>query len=98
MLRKRSARSSGEPPNSTNATSRKNRSMTSIAVAALGALAPRFEKGSVVVIVRSVLEFAWRAVFHGQFHAALALVGIPDGVIESELHLLLDVARESYRA
>ena len=40
------------------------------------------------------LEFARRAAFDGHLDAALALVGVPDAVVEAELHLLLDVAGE----
>src|SRR5439155_1279128 len=64
------------------------------AVAALRPLAPRLEERPVVVIVRGDLEFARRAIFHREFDAALPLVGVPDGVVEAELHLLLDVARK----
>src|SRR5439155_26083186 len=56
--------------------------------------APRLEKRSVVVIVGGVLEFARRAIFYGQFDAALSLVRVPDRVIKPELHFLLDVSRK----
>src|SRR5262249_46182315 len=60
-------------------------------VAALGAFAPRLQERPVVVIVRGVLEFARGGVFDRDLDPALPLVGVPDGVIKAELHLLLDV-------
>src|SRR5262249_19908438 len=64
------------------------------AVAALRALAPRLHKRAVVVVVGRVLDLARRLVLYRHLHAALALVRVPDAVVETELHLLLDVAGE----
>ena len=46
------------------------------------------------MMVRRVLEFARRAALDGHLDAALPLVGVPDAVVEAELHFLLDVAGE----
>ena len=62
------------------------------AVAALRALAPRFEKRAVVMIVQRDLALERRPPFDRAFHAALAAVAVPDAVVEAELHFLLDVA------
>src|SRR4029077_20811927 len=66
-------------------------------VTALRTLAPRFEEAAGVVTGRGRLEFARRAAFDRHLDAALALVGVPDAVVEAELHLLLDVAGEVVR-
>src|SRR5262245_2380652 len=67
------------------------------AVAALAALAPGLYERAVVVVVRSVLQFARRPALDRDLDAALALVGAPDTVVEAELHLLIDVAGEVVR-
>src|SRR5262249_49498791 len=67
------------------------------AIASLGVLAPRLQEGAVVVVIRRDLELLGRAAFHGDLDAAFALVRVPDAVVEAELHLLLDVAREIIR-
>src|SRR5262249_14823769 len=66
-------------------------------VAALTALAPRFEECAVVVVIRRVLQFVRRAAFDSYLDTALALVGVPDSVVEAELHLLLDVTGKVVR-
>src|SRR6266446_2752623 len=57
-------------------------------------LAPGFQESAVVVVVGGNLQFVRRSALHRHFYAALALVGVPDAVVEAELNLLLDVAGE----
>ena len=45
-------------------------------------------------MVGRVFEFTGRTVFDGQLDAALALMGVPDAVVETKLHFLFDVAGE----
>src|SRR5262249_11787018 len=52
---------------------------------------------SIVMMVRSVLEFARSAIFHGDLDAALSLVSDPHSVVKAELHLLIDVSGEVVR-
>src|SRR5204863_480317 len=49
------------------------------------------------VVVGRNLQLVGRAPLHGHLHAALALVCVPDAVVEAELNLLLDVAGEVVR-
>src|SRR5207245_2442587 len=44
-----------------------------------------------------VFELVRRTTLDRQLHAALALMGVPDAVVETELHFLLDVAGEIVR-
>src|SRR6202011_4260155 len=62
------------------------------AITPLRALTPRLDEGAVVVVVRGVLDLVRRSALHGQLDAAFALMSIPDSIVETELHLLLDVA------
>src|SRR5262249_45344752 len=66
-------------------------------IPSLSALAPRFDAGRVVVVVRGVLELAGRTILDRKLDAALPLVGVPNAVVKAELHLLLDVAGEVVR-
>src|SRR5262249_6488621 len=67
------------------------------AIAALTALAPRLEESAVVMVIRRVLHIEGGAALHCDLDAALALVGVPDAVVEAELHFLLDVAGKVVR-
>src|SRR5260221_4127677 len=51
------------------------------AVAALTPLPPRFQEVSIIVMVRSNLEFARRAILNRQFHTSFALMRIPNAVV-----------------
>src|SRR5207244_3181704 len=66
-------------------------------VASLASVVPRFEELPVVMMVGSVLEFARRPVLDRHFHAALPLMSVPDGVVEAELHFLIDITGEVVR-
>src|SRR5207248_10482440 len=56
--------------------------------------APWLDERAIMMVVRRVLQFVWRAALDGDLDAALALVGVPDRVVEAELYLLLDVTGE----
>ena len=64
------------------------------AISALGAFAPRFEEGRVVVGVDGILEFEGCEVFDGEFDAAFAGVSVPDAIVEAELDFLFHIAGE----
>src|SRR5262249_2489827 len=66
-------------------------------VAALSSLPPRFHKGCVVVVIGCDFQFDRRTALNCDFDATLALMGVPDAVVEAELNFLLDVAREIIR-
>src|SRR4051812_20712132 len=58
------------------------------AVAALTALTPGLDERAIIMVIRRVFELVRRAALDRQLDAALALVGVPDAVVEAELHLL----------
>ena len=63
-------------------------------ISALAALAPRLEKGAVIVIVHGRLEGERRPPLDRAFDPPFAGMAVPDTIVEPELHFLLDVARK----
>src|SRR5262249_4986008 len=63
-------------------------------VATLRALAPGFQEGAVVVVIRCDLQLPWATPFDGELYTAFSLMRIPHAVIEAELYLLLHVTGE----
>src|SRR6516162_1275405 len=60
------------------------------AITALGSFSPRLQKRCVVMMVGRDLELG--PIFHREFHAPLALVGVPQAIVKAKLYFLFNVA------